>query len=208
MATLTKQIILCAALAALVPGFSGCRCTKTDETRPATVTDNDVYPYEGGKIDPYVKLIIPPAGGPSPSDGTLTIPIGSFSPGDNGQACFPGSQGWNKYYVTFYFLGPNVSPPPNPNNYPNPENRNSVTVETALTENGTSLDTGIVIMNNLNPTDKVCNDDATLVFTPNPKLSRVTFTPTGSGKKYRVTIFYKSATAGGLSEIKMHWSYP
>ena len=203
-----KQIIVCAALAVLFPAFSGCRCTKTQMTQSATITDNEVYPYEGGKIDPYVKLVMQPTGGPSPSDGTLGVPITSFSSGNNGQSCFPSTQGWNEYYVTFYFLGPNVSPPPNPNNYPNPENVNSVTIETALSENGTNLDTGIVIIDNLSPTNKVCNDDATLVFTPNPKLSRVTFTPTGSGRKYRVGIFYKSATAVGLSEVKMHWSYP
>jgi len=206
-----KKIIVLAALAGLFPALSGCHCTKTQMAQSAksgTITDNDVYPYEGGKIDPYVKLVMLPSGGPSPSEGTLGVPITSFSAGNNGQTCFPTDQGWNKYYVTFYFLGPNVSPPPNPNNYPNPENVNSVTVDTLLSENGSTLDTGIVIMDNLNPASKVCNDDAAPVYTPNAKLSKVTFTPTGSGRKYRVGIFYKSNTAGGLSEVKIHWTYP
>jgi len=202
----SKKIIACATLAGVVAALSGCQSMRP-EGRKTGITDNDVYPYDNGKIDPYVELVLNPPGGPSPSDGTLGIPVGLFLNGNNGQSCFPTSAGWDRYYVTFYFLGPNVSPPPNPNNYPNPENLASVTVDTLLTANGANLDTGIVILDNLNPASKVCNDN-TPSFASNTNLSSATFTPTGSGKKYRVTIFYKSSTLGGLSEVKMHWKYP
>src|SRR5262245_12661400 len=127
-----KQIILCGALAGLLPAFSGCS-TNTQTTRSTPLSDTEVFPDKGGKIDPNVTAVITAHPGlTAPSEGTLGIPITSFSSGDNGQTCFPSSQGWNKYYVTFYFLGPNVNPAPNPNNYPNPENVNSITVDTLL----------------------------------------------------------------------------
>src|SRR5512145_3126601 len=80
---------------------------------------------------------------PTGSSGTLTVPITSFGSGDT-SGSFPSSQGWQKKYVTFYFLGPNVNPLPYPNTYPNPDNVNSVTISTCLLTNGPTLDTGIL----------------------------------------------------------------
>jgi hypothetical protein len=184
---------------ALVVGFSA--------HKPSAATS------QAQKIKPPRYTELPEASEPKliPLDsnsGTLTVPITQFSSGDNGQSCFPAAQGWNRYTVLFYFLGPNVNPLPNPNTYPNPNNLNSVTLDTLDTANGTNLDTGIVILNNLNPSEKVCNDDASPTYAYNPKLSQATFSPTGSGKKYRAGIHYKTSTLGSLTNIVIHWSYP
>ncbi len=171
-------------------------------------SDKDKFKHKGGKVDPYVKMEVKIGSGPTGTSGTLGVPITQFSSGDNGQSCFPYTQGWKMYYVTFYFLGPNVSPLPNPNNYPNPDQVASVTVHTKDDANGTTLDTGVVILNNSNPGNKICNDDASPSWANNAKLSSATFAPTGTGKKYRTAIYFKDGTQGNLTEIKVHWSYP
>jgi len=197
----TKRIIACAALIAAAAGLTGCKTTSKH---------HDVcylpFPWDPCETPPDEKgrIIIRPDG----NMGTLNAPVTAFSSGSSDGNCFPTTQGWNKYYVTFYFLGPNVSPLPNPNNYPNPDNTNSITIDTMAAENGSSLDTGLLIVDNLNPNSKVCDDDASPTYTPNPKLSKVTFTPTGTNRKYRLGIFYKSSTATGITNIVIHWSYP
>ena len=205
MTTRTRQSGLCAALAAGMTLLAGCCCFQ----KKGGCSDNDEFGYDGGKCDPQVRITIDRNdGGPTGNSGTLTIPVNSFSSGNNGQACFPSGANWDRYYVTFYLLGPNVNPPPNPNNYPNSGNLSNVTISTIDPANGTMLDTGIVIMENTNPNNKVCNDDAIPPDALNPKLSKAKFSPTVSGKKYRVTVFYKSATLGNLTSVKVNWSYP
>jgi hypothetical protein len=180
---------------------TGCKCPKTSTGRTGYVGEVPANPNEPPPDVSRINI-----SDPSGNSGTLGVPITQFSSGDNGQSCFPAAQGWNLYWVTFYFLGPNATA--SPNNYPNLGNTNSVTIDTLDTANGTALDTGIVILDNLNPANKVCNDDAAPPFTNNPKLSKATFTPTGNGKKYRAGIFYKGPTPPGLTNIVVHWSYP
>jgi hypothetical protein len=57
------------------------------------------------------------------------------------------------------------------------------------------------------PNQKVCNDNADPLFSGNTNLSSAMFTNLVSGKRYRVTIFYKTPTAGGLTTIAMNWTY-
>jgi hypothetical protein len=74
--------------------------------------------------------------------------------------------------------------------------------------NGTTLNTGIVVFDDADPSQKWCNDDAVPQFANNPKLSRRTVTPTVPGSRYRVGVFYKNSTAAGLTNLVVRWSYP
>jgi hypothetical protein len=200
-----NRIIVWATLLMTATVLVGCKCIETHKSKK-----HEAYylpfPWDPCQTPPDErdKIIIRP----DATTGTLNVPVTSFSSGSSDANCFPTTQGWNKYYVTFYLLGPNVSPLPSPNNYPNPNNLNSVTLDTMAPGNGATLDTGLLIVDNLNPNSKVCDDDASPTYTPNPKLSKVTFTPTGTNHKYRAGIFYKSGTATGLTNIVVHWSYP
>jgi len=152
-------------------------------------------------------------GGPSPTSGTLPILLTGFSGGNNNSSpdCFPASAGWNAYYVTGYFYGPFSSEPPSAA-FPNGQDKPHLTIDTLATQNGTTLDTGILIAREFqpsNPTNRVCND---FVFPPpappmSTNLSSATFTNLNAGKRYRVTIFYKTPTATGLTTIVMNWTY-
>jgi hypothetical protein len=202
-----SKIIAVALMAGVALSLAGCKCPckKAKGSDSGEITWD---PNEGGKVDPTVTITVRPRdpNNPSPSYGTLAVPVTSFTSASS-TGCFPSSQGWNKYYVSFYFLGPNVSPLPIPNNYPNPDNLSSVTIDTEDPSNGTALDTGILIVDNLNPNSKVCNDDDP-TYTANPKLSKATFNPTGTNRKYRVGIFYKSSTAAGVNTVLINWHYP
>ena len=134
----TKRIIGCVLLAGSLAGFtSGCNsCCKpgatpgnTGGTTPGNTSTNNT----------------------SGSSGSLPVDIGSFSSGNNGQTCFSSADGWDKYYpLPGYLLGPGVTPPNN-NPYPNPANLANVTIDTCDPLNGTTLETGVVIMYEFNP---------------------------------------------------------
>jgi len=194
-------LIMCAVAIVSVIASAGCMTSKCKIPASARADEHK------GRVDPTVTITYD-SSDPTPSAGTLTIPVSSFTSGNGQQNCFPYANGWNRYYVTFYFLGPNVSPLPDPNNYPNPDNVNSVTVHTCDPLNGSTLDTGIVIMEDLDPTQKVCNNNASPTYAPNPKLSSATFSPTKNNTKYRATVFYKNSTVGSLQNITVRWSYP
>ncbi len=206
MTARTKQMIEAIAMLTMLAVSNGCRCTESASRGARSNAGYAGHPRpDPNEPPPDVRAIN--IQNPDGTSGTLGVPITQFSSGDNGQSCFPAAQGWNVYWVTFYFLGPNTTPPP-VNNYPNPDNKTSVTIDTLDTANGTTLDTGIVILDNLNPANKVCNDDATPQFASNPKLSKAIFNPTGTNKRYRAGIHYKGPPPPGLTEIKVHWSYP
>ena len=208
MNTNRKKLITRLTLLVTLVTLAGCINIVIKQPSVAPHEQPSVAPQaaveETAKIDPYATVIIDTTG----SSGTLNVPITQFQAGDGGAGCFPTSAGWTKYYVTFYFLGPNVNPLPNPNNYPNPDNLNSVTIDTEAVENGSSLDTGIIIVDNAMPVYKVCNDNASPPYTPNPKLSSARFTPTLTNHKYRAGIYYKAPAPPGMTNIVVHWSYP
>src|SRR5205807_1180461 len=110
MTALTRQVIACAALAGMLVGPIGCK------TGP-TLCGNGPPKPDPFPPDETAHIVIPPTG----NEGYLNTAIGQFTSGDAQQSCFAFSQGWDRYYSTGYFLGPNVSPPPTPNNYPNPD---------------------------------------------------------------------------------------
>lgn len=142
------------------------------------------------------------------TSGTLPVLLTGFTGGNPGTSpdCFPASAGWNAYYVTGFFYGPYSSEPAGAP-FPNALDKPHLTIDTLATANGTTLDTGILIARDAMPTQKVCNDNAEPVFTANPNLSSATFSNLVSTKKYRITIFYKTSTAGGLTTITMNWAY-
>ncbi len=147
----------------------------------------------------------PADGGPervkTGNSGTLNILPSSFSNGNNGVACFPTTNGWDRYFTTFYFLGPNAVPP-DPNKYPNDGKYHIVTLSTDVTTNGPNLVAGVVIINNLILTNRVCSPTTNGA----PRLGTASMVM-GNTNKYRATIFYKSATLGNLTNIVMTWNY-
>jgi len=160
-------------------------------------------PRQGGNgADPNVIV-----GEPAPNSGTLPIVLTGFSGGNPGTTdCFPASNGWNAFYVTGFFWGPFSSEPANAP-FPNANNKPHLTIDTLATQNGATLDTGVLIARDAMPNQKVCNDNADPLFSGNTNLSSAMFTNLVSGKRYRVTIFYKTPTAGGLTTIAMNWTY-
>jgi len=154
----------------------------------------------------------PPFGIPTGNGGSLTVGISSFYGGNGGQTCFPNPP-WDKYRpIIGYFLAPNYPPPLPTPNFPNVENQPTVTIKTCNDSNanstvGTTLQTGIVIVNDANPNgDKVCatnNCSATNFLTIDIR----SLTP--GNNKYRATVFYKSGTKpAGLTNVTVDWHYP
>src|SRR3954470_25009877 len=97
-----KQLAYIIVITGLVAGFCGaCKCPPKKAHAAAT-----------GDGEP---------GNTSGNSGSLPpIALTTFSTGNNGQGCFPTSAGWDRYYVLpGYLLGPNVTPQPTPNPYPN-----------------------------------------------------------------------------------------
>lgn len=151
-------------------------------------------------------LVNTPSGDTTGNAGALTVGVSSFQNGGSG-TCFPNPP-WDKNFpiTAGWFLGPNV-PPPTPNPFPNNNNVATVTLSTCDPANGTTLQTGIVIVESLNPLkDKVCATN-TPFCTDNSALT-INQRPMASGKKYKATVVYKSATVGNLQSIKVNWSYP
>jgi hypothetical protein len=120
--------------------------------------------------------------------------------------CSQIGNGYDKYIVAYYFLGPNVNPPPNPNPYPNIYNSSSVTVwgevilakpdSTATTTiSPANFDSVVKIHNNMDPSESACGNTV------------ATFAPTLSGKRYRAVIFYKSWTLPAGAQVRLRWSY-
>jgi hypothetical protein len=141
------------------------------------------------------------------ASGTLGVRVTSFNSGNANNDCFPYKQGWDRYYTTQYFRGPftmNLS-----NAFPNNDNVASVTIDTLHSSNGMELVTGIVISEDGAPTNRVCATNVgSIVYSPNPNLSKASFAPTQTNTLYRLTIFYKSSTAGSLDNVFFNWAYP
>ena len=180
-------VIKCAVLAGMAAGFTGCKCCQTKHG-PA---DNS------GVIE-----VINPDG----NSGSLTIGLTAFLGNGGAQQCFPTSKGWDKYYpMPKFFLGPNTLP--DANCYTNASNIPSVTVKTCDPANGTTLETGIVIQNSINPNgDKTCATN-TASCIPSTMLT-IDSRSTANNTKYKATIFYKSSTLGSLTNVTVNWSYP
>ncbi len=168
------------------------------------IRDTDINRDGRGKVDPSVRgdIRVVAAMDPSGTSGSPAVLLGSFSLGNNGQASFPTADGWDRYYTTFYFLGPNTAPPI-PNNYPNTYNQPVLEIRTDHPDNGTGLVAGVVIIDNLNPAVKV----ASPTLPGSPPRGTAIFNPLGAARKYRVTIFYKNSTVGTLTRVVFTWSY-
>jgi len=179
-------------IAGILAGLTGCLYItnntylqpKPDESRPRDIPD----------------------GPPSGNSGPLPVPIGLFGSGNNGATCFPTSDGWDKFYsVPFFFVGPGVTP--DSNCYTNSQQASQVTVFTCGDTNGTTLETGILIVEQFHPsTDKVCATNTPACPT-SPRLT-INQRAIATGKKYRATVFYKSRTLGSITNVTVFWTYP
>jgi hypothetical protein len=146
----------------------------------------------------------PEAGDPTGNSGTLTVGHGSITTADN-HACFPNPP-WDIYHpiVGYFYRG---TPVPNPNRYPNPAGANTtVTVKTCDAANGTTLQTGIVIFDDLSPSNKKCVTNST-TCTESSLLTTNKRNMT-AGHWYRAVVYSKASTTNGLQAITVKWSYP
>ena len=91
--------------------------------------------------------------------------------------------------------------------FTNVNHSSSLTVKTCSPDNGSTLETGIVIQNQAMSSEKQCvtNSPACL---DNTKLTINTLTNMGYGKKYRAVVHFKSGTTGTVSNVKVEFSYP
>lgn len=183
-----------------------------------TLTLNNVQPASAGRYFVIVSghgttkscdadlVVNTPSGLPVGNSGTLTIGTSSFS--SAAATCFPNPPWDRSFPITDgNFVGPtapgNATPP-----FPNTDKLTTVTLSTCDTANGTTLETGIVIVRTTNPLgDKVCVANNCTLNPPAPLLTSNQRSITGSNK-YKATIVYKSGTATGLNFITVKWSYP
>jgi hypothetical protein len=134
------------------------------------------------------------------TSGTLSIPIGAFTP-SSGSACCPNPP-FDHYNVYFPFDGPGVRP--RSTNFPNMLDETNLVITTCLRQNPTTLNTGIEIKQNFLPMNTVCcNDDG---GTQCGKLSECWFRGMETGKTYRVGIFIQKSTLVG-SSVSFKWTY-
>jgi len=176
----TTQNIVCLILAASAGLFTG-GCKSNSKAR-------------GSHIGP-----------PTSTFGTLPFPVAGALSNPQTTGCFPKSEGWDKYVVIpNYFVGPGYTTP-TANCYLNPDNYTKVIVSTCNTTNGAQLETGIQIQYEYGPQDKVCATN-TASCAENPRLT-IDQRTMESRKRYRATIFFKSATAAGVPTIAVDWRY-
>ena len=193
MKTRLIRIAASLALAGLSVVLTSCQCVSSNKQKEMAAIVFDKHPNV--------------VTGPSGNFGTINInPSTDLISNGSSTGCFPSTGGWDKYYATGWFLGPGATA--NPNNFPNTAPQSSsITIDTLHNDNGTTLDTGILINYEFNPNEKVCNNDVgSTVWPNNPKLSKATMTM-GNNKRYRLTVFFKSNTIGSLTNIKINWHY-
>ncbi len=214
MNTPSQQVLRCALLATIITGVTGCIVIKisVNSGKPAA-------PYGGGREpngaghaleqrpnDGVRQGFYTETFDPIGSGGTIIVLASSFVSGNGNQACFPTSEGWDKYFVLpRYFVGPGVTA--DSTSYTNSEQLSSVTVRTCDPTNGSTLETGIVVYEQFNPnTDKKCATNSPTCLAS----GKLTIDPRAiaNGKKYRATVFYKSGTLSPLTEVKVIWNYP
>jgi hypothetical protein len=181
---MTKRItlnIVCLLLAGSVAGFvAGCK-SGSHAKKSATPT------------------------APTSHYGTLLFPVAGTLNNPQNTGCFPVSQGWDKYMIiTNYFVGPNYTTPCNAC-FANDSHYANVMVSTCNSSNGTQLQTGIQIQYEYGPQDKVCaTNTPSCIDSPLLTIDQRSMVGT---RRYRATIFYKSATAAGLPKIVVDWKY-
>jgi hypothetical protein len=208
----------------LLAGLTGCLAVKVTVRDPhksaahreccgAPSTPPETSP-EGRVDEPDPDLrggvIIPNPQGRSPSvvAGNLNVPLNWFTPGDGGNAKFPASQGWDRYYVIITnFIGTSVVPDKYSFTNIVPKQTN-FTVTTCNPHNGSSLVTGILTFRTDNPTaTELAVTNAGLACPNNQNLSTITRTMLYN-KKYRAIVFYKSSTLGTNQHVRADFTYP
>jgi hypothetical protein len=207
-----QKIARIAMLAALVAGVTGCIVINVQTKTPK-------HAHRSGKDSCCGGPTSRPGTGSTPGTGEPGTgePTGNFGTvythtdtalGSPGTICFPLTKGWDKYFVLEgYIVGPNTAPI-SPS-YPNTDNSTRIRIQTCNESNifwGTTLETGIVIQRDDAPSIKQCRTNA-LQCAWSTKLTTNRLTM-ASGKYYRVTVYYKSASLPpGQTNITVDWFY-
>lgn len=211
MKLIPKNVVRGLLLAGLVAGVTGCLVIKvtTDKGRTKCcggaagggTLDNTPWPAQDG----YSETFKPhPPNNPSGNSGQVIALKKGFYTGSP-HACFTAADGWDKWFpLPRYLIGPVVVP--NAVCFTNIDQLYGVTVSTCIAENGTVLETGIVIYEEFNPnTDKLCVTNSGCLAA---SLLTINTRPIEASKRYRATVFCKSAQLNVAGQVKINWSYP
>ena len=192
MKPLSRQVVRTAFVVGIVAILAGCVEKKRNVNSPARSSERGGE--KGGPLD---------AVDPSGNFGSVQMPVGSLTPNNASTGCFRTVDGWNKYFpMPKLFCGPFATAA---NTYTNNSNSPWLTVQTCTTNNNTSVKTGIVIADSVNPNDKLC-------VTNTPSCAQgtnltINTRSMANGKFYRATVFIQSATLAGLTNVGVDWKY-
>ena len=139
--------------------------------------------------------------------GTLAAPLTAFKPGAIMCDGTTFDQVSSNY---FHFYGPNASPQVGP--FQNTTGMTKLTLDTFSVDNN-DVDTGIRIQKNWSPYSTLsCSNNAPDAPISQPLLSKIgsvtlSLNSGTTQNRYRVTVFYKSATIGSNTNITFNWLY-
>jgi hypothetical protein len=141
--------------------------------------------------------------------GALSTPIGDFTTSSS-TVC--AATGFDKYKVYFPFYGPNANP--QSGTYQNTSMSPLLDLTTCTNANKPTLDTAIKIQGNwLGMPELACtNDDAsctngTLLTTLTNFSLSTNPGPISNTNSYRATVYFKSSTLGGNTNVTLRWYY-
>ena len=203
----SKLLLRGAVLAGVAAGLTACLVVNVT-VKPSQHARAQATPQPPPGTNEVVKpaspiRVVPP---PTGNAGALYVPIGDFTAGDGGQACFPYANGWDSYYpLPKLFLGPGVEP--DADSYTNIGQLKKVTVKTCNPTNGATLKTGVVIYEKYHAlTDKKCATNApSCPYGTNLTINQRNI---ASNKTYIAVVYYKSKTLGTNTSVVVDWSYP
>jgi hypothetical protein len=137
--------------------------------------------------------------------GSLGVPIGQFSSGNN-TVC--GDTGFDRYKAYFPFYGPNAVNQTAP--FQNTSGSTNLDITTCTNVNGT-IDSAVRIHENWLPmNEKACNnDDASCAVSTSLCTAMATNLSTNPtvNNTYRATIYYKNSTLGTNKSVTFRWYY-
>jgi hypothetical protein len=136
---------------------------------------------------------------PIGNSGTVSTPIGDFTTANN-TIC---GDTFNRFKVYRPFCGPGLT---SCSTYPNTPPKPKLKIDTCSTANGPTLDTGVQIKEEVFGFPQMCCNDDFACGLSNPKLSSCTAN-LSSNNTYRVGIFFKNSTLGGITTVRFNWTY-
>jgi hypothetical protein len=195
-----------------IPGATSSNLTILNiQTNSATEIYNVTVDNSHGSKSSDNAGAIPETDDPTGNSGTLTVGVGLFGSNSGSESCFPTAQGWDRSFLIpgLFHRFASGAGLPGSDTYPNPSNLATLQIDTCDPSNGTVLQTGIAVLDDFFPTDKLCATTSTCGVSSLLTINSRTMNPRTSPAmaRYKATVFYKNATSGGISTITVHWAY-